>query len=316
MKGVILDADSLGNDIDLTPVTSLLDDWQVFPSTLTDETAARIADADVVLSNKVRLDEATLEGANSLKFISVMATGTNNIDFAATRARGIEVSNAIAYATPSVVQHTISLILTLSTNLHRYLADVQDGRWQASNVFCRLDYPIREIAGKNLGILGYGELGRNVADAAQGLGMNILIGEQPGKAARPGRLTFAELLAESDYLTLHCPLTADNAHLINSETLAQMKPSAFLVNTARGGLVDSIALLDALRDGSLAGAAIDVLDVEPAAEGEPLITDLPNLLVTPHNAWGAIESRTRLVTQMRENIQGFLAGTPPRLVTG
>ncbi len=315
MRGVILDADSLGQDIDLTPVTSLLQSWEVYPSTLPAEVADRIAGADVVLSNKIRLDSSNLPETGSLRFVSVMATGTNNIDFNAAASRNIQVSNAVGYATPSVVQHTLTLLLNLTTNMPRYLADVAGGAWQQSNVFCRLDYPIGEIAGKTLGIVGYGELGSNVARAAEALGMNILISERPGAAVRAGRAAFESVLGNADFISLHCPLTDDTAEMINANTLGQMKPGAFLINTARGGLVNSADLIEALKTGRIAGAAIDVLNAEPPGDNELLLTNLPNLLVTPHNAWGAIESRTRLVQQMRENIEGFIAGAPIRLVS-
>jgi glycerate dehydrogenase len=314
MKGVILDADSLGQDIDLSPITDLLDDWQVFPAIAPADVSGAISDASVILSNKIRLDESNLGESASPRFISVMATGTNNVDLACARRRGIDVSNAVAYATPSVVQHTLSLILALSNNLPAYLADVRAGRWQDSNVFCRLDYPIQEAAGKTLAIIGYGELGSSVAKAAEALGLMVIISERPGARARAGRVSFEAALAQADYVSLHCPLTEENRHLINAATLRQMKPGAFLINTARGGLINSVDLVKALKTGGIAGAAIDVLDREPAEAGDPLLTPLPNLLLTPHNAWGAIESRRRLVIQMKENILGFLAGNPPRLV--
>ena len=314
MFGVILDADSLGSDIDLTPITSLPDNWQVHGFTRPGEVAERIAGADIVLSNKIRLEESNLTRADALKFVSVMATGTNNIDFPAMRRRGVVVSHAKAYGTPSVVQHTLTLILTLSTNLHRYTSDVQQGRWQASDVFCLLDHPIQEVSGKRLGIVGYGGLGQSVAAAAAALGMVVTVSERPGASPREGRTSFKEVLTTSDYLSLHCPLTDDNQHLIRRETLALMKPSAFLINTARGGLVHSRDLIDALKGGVIAGAAIDVLDREPPSSGEPLLQPLPNLILSPHNAWGAIESRTRLIEQTRENIAGFLNGKPVRVV--
>ncbi len=313
MLGVILDADSLGKDIDLSPITGLLDDWHVYGSTLPEETRARIAGAHMVLSNKIRLDEANLRGS-SVRFISVMATGTNNVDLEYASNHQITVSNAVGYATPSVAQHSISLILALSINLPAYLKDVSDGAWQKSNVFCMLQHPIQEVAGKKLGIIGYGELGRAVASAATGLGLELLISERPGQRARQGRLTFEEVISNADYLSLHCPLTESNRHMINAQVLAAMKPSAFLINTARGALVDSQALIDALKAGQIAGAALDVLDTEPATADEPLINDIDNLLVTPHNAWGAIESRNRLVMQMKENIEAFLIDQPTRQV--
>ena len=313
MLGVILDADSLGKEIDLSRITELLDEWRIYGSSAPEETASRIADADVVLSNKIRLDATNLIGSK-VSFISVMATGTNNIDLEYTSKQGVTVSNAVAYATPSVVQHTISLILALSTSLPTYLKDVREGAWQKSNVFCLLQHPIQEISGKYLGIVGYGELGRAVASAATALGLKILISDRPESSPRTGRLAFDEVVHKSDYLSLHCPLTQTNQHMINFNVLSAMKRSAFLINTARGGLVDSEALIAALNSGDIAGAALDVLDVEPAMTDEPLITDIDNLLVTPHNAWGAIESRHRLIEQMRENIEGFLANSLRRQV--
>ena len=313
MLGVILDADSLGNEVNLTRITELLDEWKIYGYTRPDETAIRIAGADVILSNKIRLDASSLDGS-SVSFISVMATGTNNVDLEYTSKNGILVSNAVAYATPSVVQHTISLILALSTSLPAYLKDVRDGCWQDSKVFCLLNYPIQEISGKTLGIIGYGELGKAVATAADALGLKILISDRPGHPPRKSRLAFDEVLRRADYLSLHCPLNETNKQMINAETLSLMKPSSFLVNTARGGLVDSQALLTALRSRQIAGAALDVLDTEPPIIDEPLITNIDNLLITPHNAWGAIESRNRLIEQMRENIEGFLAEKPKRKV--
>lgn len=315
MRGVILDADSLGRDVDLSPITGLLDEWQVFPTTASNETAARIASAEVVLSNKIPLSRDLLSAAPDLRFISVMATGTNNVDITAAADLGVQVSNAAGYATPSVVQHTIALMLALSTSLPDYLQAVREGAWSKANVFCLLDHPIQELSGKTLGIIGYGELGSHVATVARAFGLEILVSERQGVRPRDDRTSFDEVLRRSDYLTLHCPLTAANHHLINDQTLRQMKPSAFVINTARGGLVDSGALINALNQGIIAGAAVDVLDTEPAAPDEPLINAHPRLLVTPHNAWGAIESRMRLVQQMKENIEGYLAGSPPRLVT-
>lgn len=314
MLGVILDADSLGNDVDLSPITSLLDEWQVYPFTSPEDVADRIANADIVLSNKIRLDESNLGSAGQLKFVSVIATGTNNIDFPAMEKRDVVVSNARGYGTHSVVQHTLTMMLTLSTNLHRYLDDVRSGAWQKSDVFCLLHHPIQEVAGKQLGIVGYGELGRAVAAAAEALGMSVVVSERPGLEPRTGRLAFEDALSTADYVSLHCPLTEDNAHMINKESLALMKPGAFLINTARGGLVHSADLVAALTEGVIAGAAIDVLDREPPLVDEPLLASLSNLIVSPHNAWGAIESRTRLIMQTRENIEGFLKGDPVRVV--
>lgn len=306
MKGVILDASSLG-DVDLEPITACLDQWKIYPFTRQDQLESRIADADIILTNKIELNKKMLSHSPQLKFISVMATGTNNIDLLAAETLNIPVSNAIAYATPSVVQHTINLMLTLSTHLVEYVNDTRKGLWQQSESFCRLDHPIVELSGKKLGIIGYGELGKNVAKVAKAFGMEIILARET---------PLSQLLANVDYLSLHCPLNDQTAMMINKTTLSQMKPSAFLINTARGGLVNSKDLVEALEKGLIAGAAVDVLSIEPADDKEPLIraNQLKNLLITPHNAWGAIESRNRLVKQTKENIDGFLRGELVRQV--
>jgi glycerate dehydrogenase len=316
MKGVILDANSLGKgEIDLSPVTDLLAEWQVFGTTTPDMTATRIKGASVVLSNKIVLDERLLRTTPGLELVSIMATGTNNVDLNAARNSGVVVSNAVAYATPSVVQHTINLMLALATNIASYISDVRSGDWQQAGAFCMLDHPISELSGKTLGIVGYGELGTNVAQVARAFGMEVLIAQRPGSNEK-GRLPLDSLLRQVDYLSLHCPLTSETENLINTNSLAAMKKTAFLINTARGGLVNTTDLLVALGSGVIAGAAIDVLNTEPPLPDDPMTNSgLHNLIVTPHNAWGAIESRQRLVKQMADNIQAFLSGHPLRVVS-
>ncbi len=315
MKGVILDADTLGPDIDLAPVTSLLDEWQVFGTTQSRDIVSRIAGAEVVLTNKVPLTQRDFEAAHQLRLVSILATGFNHIDLAAARTHDVTVCNARGYATPSVVQHTISLMLALSNNLLSYTAAVHQGHWQQSDVFALLDKPIIEVSSKRLGIIGYGELGRGVAEVARALGMEVLIAERPNARLRPGRTPFETVLTEADYITLHCPLNEATTHLINQRTIGLMKPSAFLINTARGGLIDETALVEALNDNRIAGAAIDVVKVEPPPNDDVLINSgCSNLIITPHSAWGAIESRQRLISQTRENIAAYLEGVPQRIV--
>ncbi len=314
MKGVILDSNSLG-DLDLSAITDLLDDWDVYGTTQPDETLERVSNADIVLTNKIPLGGEILGNSPGLQHISVMATGINNIDLDAARKAHITVSNAVAYATPSVVQHTMTLMLALATSVPTYIADVRQGKWQQAGAFCMLNHPISELNGKVLGIVGYGELGSNVAKVAQAFGMNIRIAGRDGNRS-DDRKPLDELLPTVDYLSLHCPLNEHTRDMINASTLAKMKPTAYLLNTARGGLVNSTDLIDALTSGQIAGAAVDVLDSEPPGADEPLtMTPLQNLIVTPHNAWGAIESRNRLIQQMVENINGFLADTPLRVVS-
>lgn len=325
MRGVILDADSLGysddqieSTVSLEPVTQLLGDWRIYGATKPEEVARRIEGVEVVLVNKVRIDESALASAPNLKLISIMATGTDNIDLISANARGVAVCNAVNYATPSVVEHTIGLMLMLSRNLATYVGDVKNGAWQKSSSFCLLKHPMTELYGKTLGIVGYGALGQGVAQVGAALGMQIMIAERSGATCiREGRSELARVLKEADIISLHCPLNESTANLIDKNTLSSMKNSAFLINTARGGLVDSKALIEALRSGKLAGAAIDVLSTEPPTESELLLQEnLPNLIVTPHNAWAALESRNRLIQQMRENILGYLEGKLQRLVSG
>jgi glycerate dehydrogenase len=314
MKGVILDADSLGK-VDLSPITGLFQDWQVFGTTSPDQTSERIFNANIVLSNKIVLDKDILKDSSAVQHISIMATGTNNVDLAAAKAANIIVSNAVAYATPSVVQHTINLMLALATNIAKYSQDVITGKWQKAGAFCMLDHPISELNGKTLGIVGHGELGSNVAAVARAFGMDVLIARGSGSANKDA-LPLEELLPVVDYLSLHCPLTDQTENMINKNSLKLMKPGAFLINTARGGLINTGDLLDALKSGIIAGAAIDVLNIEPPTVDEPLTNArLVNLIITPHNAWGSIESRQRLIVQMAENIKGFLQGDPLRVVS-
>ena len=316
MRGVILDRNSLG-DADLTPLTSRLEGWEIHGSTLEGQTEERIQHCEVVLTNKVVLDQAVIAASPSLRFIGIMATGTNNVDLEAARERKIVVCNARGYATNSVAQHTIGLMLNLATQQHRYIADTGANRWQESDVFCRLDYPIIELAGKTLGIIGLGELGSAVAKLGQALGMAVLAlrSENGAESATIPRVSMEELLCKADFLSLHCPLTETNTGLVDESFLAKMKPSAFLINTARGGLIQTEALLDALDQGLIRGAAIDVLTKEPATPDEPLLAmPRPNLIVTPHNAWGASESRAQLIDQLCENIEAWQAGTPIRRV--
>jgi glycerate dehydrogenase len=311
MRGVLLDLDTLGEDLDLGKLEASLDQWQLHPVTSPDQIADRIVGAEVVVSNKVHLDAATIAASPGLRFIAVAATGTNNVDLDAALAAGIVVSNVTAYGTPSVAQHVFSLLLALTTRLSDYRAAVADGRWASSPHFCLLDYPIRELTGKGLGLVGHGELGRGVVRLAEAFGMEVRIAQRPGGPAQAGRVPLAELLPEVDVLTLHCPLTEATRNLIGAAELAAMRDDAVLINTARGGIVDEDALAAALRAGTLGGAGFDVLTVEPPRDGNPLLApDIPNLIVTPHIAWAARESRQRLIDQVAENIERFRAGDP------
>lgn len=324
MIGVMLDGDSLGDDVDLTPIVDCFTAIEIHGSTQVADIARRIEGAEIILTNKIRLGPDELKHCRNLKMINVMATGTNNIDLDYCAKNNIAVCNARGYSTPSVAQHTFSLMLALSTNLIAYNKDVKRGAWQRSNVFCLLDHPIQELAGKKLGILGYGALGQAVATIARAFGMEVMVAQRPSSKNNSSkemvhkegdRVEWTELLPQVDYLSLHCPLTAENEEIIDSSALARMKSTAFLINTARGGLVNSAHLVTSLKSGQIGGAAIDVLNSEPASENEVLLADnIPNLIVTPHNAWGAVESRERLIIQMKENILFFARNEFPRSV--
>jgi glycerate dehydrogenase len=319
MLGVFLDRDSLDRqDLDFGRLEAVLPHWRMYPQTRAEEVAERLAGATVVISNKVVLDAASLNAADALKLVCVAATGTNNVDIEAARARGIGVCNVRAYGTASVVQHVFALLTALSGNLLAYDRAVREGRWGESEQFCLMDYPIRELAGLTMGIVGHGELGQAVARLAEAYGMQVLIAARPGGEPdpRPGRVPLEALLGEVDVLSLHCPLTEQTRGLIGAAELARMRPDAVLINTARGGLVDEQALADALRAGRLGGAGFDVLSVEPPGQGNPLLEpDIPNLIVTPHMAWASRASRQRLLDQVAENIEAFLNGHPRNLVS-
>ncbi|HGY9624432.1 2-hydroxyacid dehydrogenase [Pseudomonas putida] len=315
-RAVFLDHQSLDlGDLDLSPLHAQFDELQLHPSTRPDQVAERLQGATAVISNKVMIDAAAMEANPQLQLILVAATGTNNVDLATARLRGVTVCNCQGYGTPSVAQHTLALLLALATRLCDYRQAVTDGRWAAASQFCLLDFPIVELQGKTLGLLGHGELGGAVARLAEAFGMRVLSGQIPGRPARAERLPLDTLLPQVDALTLHCPLNDHTRHMIGARELALLKPGALVVNTARGGLIDEQALADALRSGHLGGAATDVLSVEPPVNGNPLLqADVPRLIVTPHSAWGAVESRQRIVGQLSENAEAFFAGQPRRVV--
>jgi len=314
MRGVILDFDSIGpTDLDLTSLHQLPIQWTIYPDCKASQVAERIANADIVLTNKTAIRTSEMVEAKNLKLIALFATGTDIIDLAGASAKNIMVSNAIGYGTASVVQHVWSLILALTTNLNEHSKAATDGRWRNSRFFCLLDSPVQELDGKVLGIVGAGELGLGVAKIAEAFGMKVFFASLPGRvhSNQVSRMPFDELLKAVDILSLHCPLTEATTKLIGADELGSMKGSALLINTARGGLIDEKALKDALTYGVIAGAAVDVLSVEPPSDGNLLIDSyIPNLIVTPHVAWIARESRQRLVNQVAENVKGFLEGEP------
>ncbi|HEX5514650.1 MAG TPA: 2-hydroxyacid dehydrogenase [Gammaproteobacteria bacterium] len=316
MRAAFLDLDSFQPaDLDLAPLRQVLPDIALYGETSPEQVQERLAGIEVAIISKVRMTAAVLAAAPALKLVLIAATGTDNVDLEAARARGIAVYNCQAYGTAAVAQHTLALMLALATRLPDYHDAVRAGRWQQAQQFCLLDYPIVELAGRTLGIIGYGELGKAVARLAEAFGMNVLIAARPGGEIPPGRLALEALLPRVDVLTLHCPLTPATRNLIGESELKLLPSHAFLINAARGGLVDEAALATALRQGWIAGAGVDVLSEEPPRRGNPLLVpDIPNLIVTPHSAWGSREARQRIIDQLVENVRAFVTGALQRRV--
>ncbi len=309
-SAVILDLATISRgDIDLTVLDKTPFSWHFHEETRAEDTLRRASEAEVVVSNKVVLGREILQQCPQLKLICIAATGTNNVDLAAAREFGIAVANVANYSTPAVVQHVFAMILGLTTRLRQYQDAVLEGDWQRSSQFCLLDFPVREIQGKVLGIVGYGNLGKAVAGVAEAFGMEVRLAQRPGAPASPGRIELDRLLPQVDILSLHCPLTPETKHLIGKRELNLMKTDALLINTARGGIVDETALAEALRQNKLGGAGIDVLEIEPPRDGNVLFDpDIPNLIITPHTAWASRESRQRLTNEVAENILAFIRG--------
>lgn len=310
MKAVFLDYATMGSDLDLTTLRSLFSELQLFDDTNDDEIAERISDAEFVLTNKIQLTDTLIESASRLRYIGLTATGTDNINLAAAEKNGIAVANIRAYCTESVVEHVMGSLLVLAHSLNRYDAVVKAGAWQQANAFCMLDFPIRQLSDMTMGIVGYGALGQGVASAASAFGMQILVAARPGSTSvDDDRVAFDDLLARSDVISLHCPLTDDTRNLFDAKAIARMKHGSFLINTARGALVDAKALVAALQSGQMAGAAIDVLEKEPPVDGNPLLDYRgDNLLITPHIAWGTDRARQNAIDELTANAAAFIAG--------
>jgi glycerate dehydrogenase len=310
MKAVLLDWDTMGPDLDIGEMRALLPSLEIYGDTGPEQTIGRIANAGIVLGNKVGLTEKVFAACPSIRFIGLTATGIDNVDIEAARRHGIAVANIRAYCTQSVVEHVFACLLDLSHSLSRYSRDVRNGAWSRAENFCLITHPIRELSAMTLGLVGYGELARGVERIARAFNMEVLIAARPGTDEVPeGRVTLDELLARADAISLHCPLNDVTRGLFDAAEFRKMKATAVLINTARGGLVDSHALADALRYGDIAGAAIDVLPQEPPVAGDPLLDyEGDNLIVTPHIAWGTLQARQNAVDELTANIRAFLAG--------
>jgi glycerate dehydrogenase len=310
---VFLDAATYG-DVSLQRFT---DRWDctVYPVTKPDETVRRLAGQAIAVTNKVAFDKTILSSpeARDLRLVAVAATGTDIIDREEASRVGVTVCNVPGYATQSVAQFTLALILELATQTGKYVDAVKASEWQKTPVFSLLTFPTIELSGKKLGIVGYGSIGQAVAQMARGFGMEVLVAARPGGAGPipQGRIELEQLFRETDIVSLHCPLTPETRNLINARSLTLMKPSAFLINTARGALIDEAALIAALQIKQIAGAALDVISKEPPSADHPIILaakELDNLIVTPHTAWSARESRERLLQEVEANIAAFLQG--------
>jgi glycerate dehydrogenase len=291
-------------------------EWIEYGETRREEILPRLRHASIVIVNKLLLREPYLSRLPQLKLIAVAATGVDNIDLPFCRRRGIAVCNTRGYAIHSLPEHVLMLILALKRNLIAYIGEVDQGVWQKANQFCLLDYPIGDLYGSTLGIIGYGSLGQAVGNLATSLGMRVLVAERHNATVvREGRTHFRQVLELSDVVTLHCPLNEETRGLIDSDELDLMKSSAILINTARGGLVGEPALVQALRDKKIAGAGFDVLTLEPPREGNLLLeADLPNLIVTPHIAWASQNAMRTLADQLVKNLEAFVRGEPKNLV--
>ena len=289
----------------------------VHERTAPEDVAARVADADIVITNKAPVDRAALEGAPRLKLIAIAATGYDIVDVAAARARGIAVANIRNYAGNTVPEHTFALILALRRSLVPYHASVADGAWKRSGQFCYFDYPIHNLAGSKLGIVGDGVLGRAVAEIGRAFGMEVHFASYKGvDGMGPLYTPFERVIAECDVITLHCPLMPSTRNIIGRDEFARMKRNAILINTARGGLVDEEALAEALEQKRIAGAGFDVVTAEPLPDDHPFqrLVDRDDFLLTPHVAWASREAIQGLADQLIENVELFVAGSPRNLV--
>ena len=313
-KIVFLDRKSLIANMRVPPFAH---DWIDFDQTRSEEVVARLQDASIVISNKVKLPGEILTQTPSVKMIAVAATGTDIVDLAYCREHGIVVSNIRGYAVHTLPEHVFMMMLALRRNLLGWREDVRAGLWQQADQFCLFTRPINDLYRSTLGLVGYGTLGNGVRKLAEAFGMHVLVSEHKGAATtREGYTPFDTVMREADVISLHTPLTPKTRHMIGTREFGLMKPTALLINTARGNLVDEAALIDALKSHRIGGAGFDVLAVEPPREGNPLLDlDLPNFILTPHVAWSSREAMQTLADQLVDNIEAFVAGRPSNVVS-
>ncbi|HIP95149.1 MAG TPA: D-2-hydroxyacid dehydrogenase [Leucothrix sp.] len=309
LNAVILDEESFNpGDLDLSKLIALLDNWERYPSTKPEQREKRLAGKQIAIANKVVFDVPLLKNLPELKVILLTATGMDNIDRDYCQQHGIATYNVTDYCTATVSQHVFALILALKTQLIPYQTMTKNGDWSRSGQFSSLAYPISELAGKTLGLVGYGNLAKGVETLAKAFGMKILIAQRAGSSeASDGRLLLHDLLPQVDVLSIHCPLMPETKNLISTKEFELMKSSAVIINTARGAVIDKFALAKALKDQEIAGAGIDVLDQEPPPLDHPLLDEkVPNLILTPHIAWAAVEARQRVIDKVAENLGHWL----------
>lgn len=317
MKLVVLERNSVGTDIDVSCFEKF-GEVTYYPNTVAENTAERIGDADVVIANKVPLNESTLKNAANVKLICLFATGFDNVDLEYCKGRGIKVANVVKYCTPAVAQHTILLAMMLSEKIAFYDEYVKSGTYSAQDRFSNFDRAFNELEGKTWGIVGMGTIGHKVASLATAFGCKVIFYSASGKSTctEYERVEFDTLLKKSDILSLHCPLSDRTRNLINKDAFDKMKETAILVNVARGPVVNTQDLYDALMEGKIAAAGLDVLEKEPMEATNPLgqIKDSTKLIITPHMSWASTESRIRLVEEVAKNIEAFVAGEDRNIV--
>lgn len=317
MKVVFVDSNTLSPAVQMKTLP-FTHQWQNYEYTTVEQLVERAANAQVLISNKVPVDEVALRQLPQLKLIAVPATGTNHVDVAACKALGITVCNIPSYAQTTVPEHTLALIFALQRQILSYHRSIAAGRWQESGMFCYFDYPIRDLRGSTLGLVGSGTLGSAVAQLAKCLGMKVLFAGRKGQESAPeGKVPFAQLLAQSDIISLHCPLTAETRHLLGTEEFAQMQRKPLIINTARGELIDAKALAQALEQGQIRGAGLDVCDAEPPAADHPYmqLMQRDDFILTPHVAWASIEAMQHLADQLIDNIAAFVMGEAKNTVS-
>ncbi len=309
VRCVFLDRASIDcDDLNFSAIAELVD-YHAFERTQPDNLVDHARDAEIIISNKSKLGAAQFDQLPRLKAICVIATGTNNIDLDAAAARGIRVYNVKDYAAASVSQHVMLLMLALAGNFLAYQQDIRAGRWQQQDQFCLLNHPITSLQGKTLGLIGYGHIAKAVEQKARAFDMDVIIAQslRPDSAAQIGRLPLVEILRQADFISLHCPLSEYSQNLITRKEFAQMKPTACIINTARGGIINESDLIAALQAGQIGGAALDTIEQEPPQADNPIMeTELPNLIITPHNAWGTRQARQQLVDSTAQNIADYL----------